>query len=78
MKKETALIVLGISVALVPYLGIPWNFKTYALVAFGFLTSIIGVVMRYKSNVREKNNLVENSLFDHTQSSPPKHEQDKV
>ena len=46
MSKEMSLIVLGIVVAVVPYLGIPGSWKTALLVLCGLGIALIGFLLR--------------------------------
>lgn len=46
MSKEMSVIVLGIFVALIPYLGIPGTWRTVLLVATGSAIAILGFLLR--------------------------------
>jgi hypothetical protein len=41
MKKSRAVIILGIVVAIIPFLGFPSGFKNFLSVSFGFIISIL-------------------------------------
>jgi hypothetical protein len=48
MSKEMVVIVLGIFVAALPYLGIPWSLKTPLFVVAGLLVALFGFLLRGK------------------------------
>lgn len=52
MKRETTLITLGILIIITPFLGIPWLWKTYALVFFGLCITILSFLLRYSARQR--------------------------
>lgn len=46
MSKEMTLIVLGIWVVVVPYLGVPGQWRTVLLVVSGIAIAVIGFLLR--------------------------------
>ena len=46
MSKEVSLIILGVLVAVLPYLGFPGSWRTIMLVVLGVLIVSIGILMR--------------------------------
>jgi hypothetical protein len=76
MKKETLLIVLGILIFLVPFLGIPGDWKKYALIVLGSLIALIGVLMRYGLYVQNASENIDRTLFDDS-LSPETHNEDR-
>ncbi len=55
MRKDTALIVLGIVTALVPFIGVPSSWKTVITVVFGLVTMLVALSLRhYLTRVSER------------------------
>lgn len=48
MSKSTAILLLGLLVALVPFLGIPPSWDPYLLVPAGLLIAVLGFVLRQR------------------------------
>jgi heme/copper-type cytochrome/quinol oxidase subunit 4 len=46
MSKETLVFFIGISLTLIPFLGIPENWKQYTIAAVGALLILIGYMLR--------------------------------
>jgi hypothetical protein len=46
MSKEMSVIVLGVLVMLIPYLGIPGSWRTLLLVVVGVAVTILGFLLR--------------------------------
>jgi len=46
MSKETLVFLLGIILTLVPFLGVPENWKQYAVASLGAFLIIIGYLLR--------------------------------
>ncbi len=46
MSKETLVFILGILIFLVPFLGLPTDYKKWILVGAGFVLMIIGYILR--------------------------------
>lgn len=51
MKRENVLIVLGILVAISPYIGVPLSILGFVLPTLGLLIAIVGVMMRRKDQL---------------------------
>lgn len=52
MKRETTLIILGFFIAVTPFFGIPWKWKTYLFILSGLLIASIGTSLRYSARKR--------------------------
>ena len=52
MSRESIVFILGILVVIVPYLGVPEQWKLYFFVAAGVLLMVIGYSLRRASYLR--------------------------
>jgi hypothetical protein len=71
MSKEMTLIVLGIWVAVVPYLGIPGMWRTALLVLSGIGIAIIGFLLRGEVLGRGVTSSKHTTFVDNVTSSRP-------
>lgn len=55
MSKEMSVILLGVSVIIVPYLGVPSSWRTLLLVLAGLALVVIGFVLRTQGMGGDKN-----------------------
>jgi hypothetical protein len=78
MKKETLLIVLGVLVVLVPFFGIPGDWKKYTLIALGSIVVLIGVLMRYGLHAQNASENIDRTLFDDSPSAETNNEDRNV
>lgn len=53
MSRESALIILGILVAVSPFVGLPLSVLAWILPVLGILTAIIGLALRLRRQRRE-------------------------
>ncbi len=76
MRKEMLIILLGIWVAVMPYIGIPASWRTIGTVAAGVLIILVGLLLRGEAisgrDRRHKNGFdsPERSLFGDEESEP--------
>jgi VIT1/CCC1 family predicted Fe2+/Mn2+ transporter len=52
MSKEMSIILLGVWVVVVPYLGVPSSWRTVLLVVSGVTILVLGLLLRGESIVR--------------------------
>jgi hypothetical protein len=79
MSKEMSLVVLGVWVAVVPYLGVPNSWRTIFVFLSGVAIAIIGLLLRGEELARgERNNanhgFVENTPLPNVEPTPSSHE----
>lgn len=55
MSKEMSVILLGVSVIIVPYLGVPSSWRTLLLVLAGLALVVIGFLLRAQGMRGDKN-----------------------
>lgn len=53
MSRESLVLLLGLVIVFVPYLGIPFAWKTYVLSAVGIVLMIIGFLLRRAAYLRK-------------------------
>ena len=53
MSREAIVFLLGIAITIVPFLGIPTDYKEYTLIVLGGLIAICGYSLRRSSFLRE-------------------------
>lgn len=46
MSKETVVFFLGILLIVLPFLGVPEKWKTYAVISFGVVLILVGYMLR--------------------------------
>lgn len=77
MSKETAIILLGIWIVVVPQLGVPMPWRTVLLTVSGLLLIVIGLYLRAESRsrpgaVRRDQSFVENTVAADNAHEPTK------
>lgn len=73
MSKEMTIIVLGLWVAALPYLGIPGTWRMALLVLTGLVVAIIGFLLRGESLSRGAMGSKHNTFVESTIPSPAEH-----
>lgn len=71
MTQETLVFIFGIVIFLIPFLGIPTEWKFYAVSSFGLLLVVIGYRLRYRRAVRELNSKTTDSVDKFVQMTKP-------
>lgn len=64
MSKEMSVILLGVAVVILPYLGVPSAWRTLLLVLAGITLIIIGVLLRAQGMVRSNRNSPHHSFVE--------------
>lgn len=52
MSKESLVVLIGMLVAITPWLGVPREWRVYALTAFGVLLVVLGYLLRRTAYLR--------------------------
>lgn len=81
MSKEMSVIVLGIWVVVVPYLGVPSSWRTVLLVLSGLTIAVIGFLLRNESLAHtgtsaQPRHRTEDSFVESAPAAPPLPEQE--
>jgi len=60
MARDTSIIVLGVLIALTPFLGLPGIWKTSIIVFFALLVALLGLIIRTERSLPARNNTHKN------------------
>lgn len=69
MAKDTAVIVLGVAIALTPFLGLPGIWKTGIIVLFALLIAIIGAFLRAERSFTDNQKMTVKDILGNPESN---------
>ncbi len=64
MSKEMSVILLGVAVVIIPYLGVPSAWRTFLLVLAGLALVVIGFLLRARDMMHSRKNSPHHSFVE--------------